>query len=132
FLRNASPSADQRYADSRKCFLRQLFDRDRFAPKLELFSRGARRGQQRQFPHRKIALLERFHHLDADCSGRADYGHMRFAIHIKGREYTDRAGACQFALETRGVTSVGHWEPAREKAAEGCRTPKPGGASRCS
>ena len=35
-------------------------------------------------PDRKIALLQRLDHFDADGARRADHGHMRITIHKKG------------------------------------------------
>jgi hypothetical protein len=48
---------------------------------LSFLADRARRGEQRQFAHRKISLFQRLDHFDADGAGRADHGHMRIWVH---------------------------------------------------
>jgi hypothetical protein len=60
---------------------------------------GARRSEQRQFAHRKIAFFQRFDHFDADGARRADHGHMRISVHkrvnyIKNQARVNHASGC--------------------------------------
>ena len=81
FLRDASAGAKQRDVDARERIFGQFLDRHVVAAKFQLLADGTGGGEQRQFAHGKIALLERFNHLDADGPRRADHCHLRVSVH---------------------------------------------------
>ena len=58
-----------------------MLDRDVLAAKLEFLAGGTRRSEQSEFAHRKVALLQRFDHFDADGARRTDHCHMRILVH---------------------------------------------------
>ena len=84
FLRNGAAGAEERDVNPFEGILGQFRHGHGLAAKGQCLADGAGRGEQGQFAHRKIPLLQRFEHFDADGARRADDCHMRLCIHKRG------------------------------------------------